>query len=123
MKSGCICPGYNLTYECTVVGRPSELTIWRGSALSNCETQEVTLVHNQFKTARTTCDNPSIVAMGRDTDNGRYTSQLTIMVTDYVIGKSVECAHDDNNITTTIGSLTITMTGKNYEALYTLNHH
>ena len=111
LKNGCTCHGYNLTYECTVVGRPSEITIWRGSALSNCQNNELSLLHRQFKTASTSCDNPSIVAMGRDTDNGSYTSQLTIMVTDDVIGKSVECAHYDNNITTTIGSLNITVTG------------
>ena len=58
--------------------------------------------------------------MGRDSDNRSYTSQLTIMVTDDVIGKSVECAHYDNNIATTIGSLNITVTGKlNIESLLT----
>ena len=107
-----------------MVGRPSDITIWRGSALSNCPHNELSLIHNpgHFKIARMSCDNPSIVAMGQDTGNGCYTSQLTIMVTDDVFGKSVECAHYDNNITTTIGSLTITIKGKNILHRLVTNH-
>ena len=45
------------------------------------------------------------------------------MITDDVIGKSIECAHDDNNnITTTIDSLTIAMKGKNIFHRLVTNH-
>ena len=82
--SGCMCPGCTLTYECTVVGRPTGITVWQGSALENCRNQEISLIHYQFGTSvHQTCNNGSIVAVGQEFDsvNGSYTSQLNITVT------------------------------------------
>ena len=90
-------------------------TFWQGSALDNCRNQEISLVHHQFGTlVRQTCNNGSIVAVGQEPDslNGSYTSQLNITVTCDMIGKTVECVHDDVQNITSVGSLNITVSGK-----------
>ena len=45
--TNCTCPGYTVTYECTVMGGVG--TVWRGSAV-NCENSanEMLLLHNCF---------------------------------------------------------------------------
>ena len=31
--TSCVCPGYQLMYECTIVGSAIQYTVWKGSAL------------------------------------------------------------------------------------------
>ena len=115
LVSGCMCPGCTLTYECMVVGRPRGITLWQGSAFDNCQGREISLLHHRFGTSvHQTCNNGSIVAVGREFDavNGFYTSQLNITVTCTMIGKTVECIHDDIQNITTVDSLNITIPGK-----------
>ena len=44
-RAHCDCPGDTLTFEFSVVGEPHGITIWRGTALSKCEDQEISLRH------------------------------------------------------------------------------
>ena len=99
-----------------MVGRPTGITLWRGSALDNCRGQEISLLHYQFTSVRKTCNNGSIVAKGQELDsvNGSYTSQLNITVTCDMIGKTVECIHDDIQNITTVDSFNITVPGKSW---------
>lgn len=106
------------TYKCTVAGTSYGITVWRGSALSDCDTQEISLLHRRFTDAHKTCNNGAIVARGisniagNGTDSEWYTSQLTVTVTPELIGKNVECAYDDVINVTTIGTLNISAPGK-----------
>ena len=106
------CSEYTFTYECTVVGRSSGMTVWRGSAF-DCIQEEIVLLHGQFTSengihAYGVCNNGSIVGEGHRTENGCYSSQLIVNLTPDIIGKTIECAHDDAGNVSVIGLLTIT---------------
>lgn len=106
-----------MVYECEVIGRPVGITVWRGSALDSCPGQEIGLPHFRFMTANVTvmCNNNSISAKGlsvsNETEIGCYVSQLTVNVTSEMIGKSIECFHDDVTNTMVIGSLRVIQPG------------
>ena len=101
---GCICPGYTLTYECTVMGGPGGATVWRGTVF-NCplSDHEVVLLHSRFESDTgtfRTCNNGAIVGQSlRVEDNSRYISQLNVTVSSDMIGESIECAHDHGGTT------------------------
>ena len=111
------CSEYTFTYECTVVGRPSGMTVWRGSAF-DCIQKEIVLLHSQFTSendgirAHGVCNNGSIVGEGRKIENGSYTSQLNVNATSDIIGKTIECVHDEAGNVSVVGLLTI-MAGEN----------
>ena len=110
LRSGCICPGYTLTYECTVIGELLGATIWEGSAFS-CLSDEITLLHRQFpESARGQCNSGSIVGRSLRIDNGSYyTSQLNVTVSSDMIGKSIVCFYDNQSgIKELVGNLNIT---------------
>ena len=106
--SGCTCPGYTLTYECTVMGGPGGATVWHGTSF-NCtmSDHEIVLLHSRFESNTGTlrmCSNGAIVGRSlRVENNGRYTSQLNVTVSSDMTGESIECAHD-HETTDTIGS-------------------
>ena len=110
-NSDCASPGLRycdtLTFECTVVGGLG--TVWRGSAF-DCENSnnEITLLHSRFVNGTIgTCNNDSIIGRSIGVENGTcFTSQLSIMISPDLIGKTIECLHDDYN-TTVVGSFTI----------------
>lgn len=120
-----------ITYECTVVGKSTGITIWNGSALSGCTRTEIELVHAEGRyMTEMSCksDTLAIVARGISVTSGNiteddtnsyinlYTSQLQITVIPELTGKSIECVYED--IDTTIvrsGPLTIPRPGmQNY---------
>ena len=103
------CCSNTLTLDCTVVGRPFDVTVWGGSAF-NCSLDEIPLRHDRFtsrKGAHGECNNGSIVGQSLGTQNGSYTSQLNVTVTPDIIGENIECAHFDG-VNTVIGTFTIT---------------
>ena len=99
MSSDCTCPGFNLNYECTVMGTDAGFTVWRGSAL-DCE---IILRHSRFSLvegAMGECNKRSIVGRSLGLKSGSfYISQLSVKVNPEVIGESIECIHDDTNVT------------------------
>ena len=105
--SGCVCPGDTLSYECTVTGMLSAVTIWSGSALNNCIFNEIVLLHNHFNTGtynRICSNNGAIVVRGLSVEGNIYTSQLNITVTPDIAEKTIECGSDN---------------GTHYKRLYT----
>ena len=90
----CKCPGDTLTFECSVVGESYGITIWRGTALDECEDQEISLRHDRFTEpmgARKSCNNNSIVGQSLGVENRCYSSQLNVTVTLDNVGKTIEC--------------------------------
>jgi hypothetical protein len=105
--SGNICPGDDLSFECTVYGGTG--TVWQLGNV-NCEDKgtqdEITLLHNYTKfTQIRTCNNGAIVVQGIDAVNSSYTSQLNITVTYDMVGKTIECSNSDS--ATSVGSYTV----------------
>lgn len=105
----CICPGQNFTYECSVVG--GRFTVWRGSVIeAGCE---ITLFHSQFDMpsgAFEICNNEAVIGRSIIRENECYTSQLTILVTTDLDGRTVECSVDDGRENTVINTTTLLLT-------------
>ena len=96
---------------------PVGLTIWRGTAF-NCLSGEIVLLHNQFTSdsdegvsTHDECNNGSIQGYSVRAENGCFISQLSVVMTSDLIGKSIECAHYDLYNTTTIGEVHLTHPG------------
>ena len=114
----CICPGYNLTFECSILG--NGITVWQGSAFDCASTShQILLSHSRFEGATGHCNNGAIVASSIDVlpaNNGTsdqcFISKLNVAVTDAMRNKTVECFHDQPNIhlSAVIGNTTLIFT-------------
>ena len=101
----------------TTESEPVGLTIWRGTAF-NCLSGEIALLLNQFTSdsdehvsTHGECNNGSIQGYSVRAENGCYTSQLSVVMTSDLIGKSIECTYDNLYNTTTIGKVHLTHPG------------
>ena len=121
LKTNCICPGYNQTLaECTVKGGPGDVTVWKGSAFDCTHSRnEIVLIHSLFGSdiesstvAAGECNNSSIQAQSMRVEGNYYTSQLNITVNADMIGKTVECVHDNTSTENLIGTLTVATEGE-----------
>ena len=92
------------------------MTIWKGSDFT-CPDQEneINLLHTGYTegTASASCGltggaHVEGIGLQNVTDN-QFTSQLTVPVSADLNGLSVECAHDDLQMTTTVDKATITV--------------
>ena len=109
--TSCVCPGHQLTYECTIVGPAIQYTVWKGSAL-DCNT-EVSLHHGQFIEsgyASATCNGGEAFAHIVNITDSCYTSQLIVNTSLSLNSKSIECAFDNGAIEETIESMIIRIT-------------
>lgn len=98
------CQGnYTLTYECEVMGFQSDLTLWSGSAFDCARrNNEIILQHSLYRESNIiharpngACNIGSIVAQILRVENDTYVSQLNITMSDSLIGKTIECLHDN----------------------------
>ena len=95
--SSCTCLGHELTFECTVDGDGA--TYWQGSALQECRTQNRVIIrHSQHHTRQNTTEEcgstGTVVGTPVSAVNMSYTSQLTITVSQYLNGSTIECVSD-----------------------------
>ena len=118
LRNDCSCPGYNLTFECTVIGGIGGSTAWKGEVFRNsCMVPRLLLRHREFVSgASVVCTNGNIVlhSLQVDTENSSYyyTSQLNITYSMSLIGSTIFCAHDNGTQDIPIGSKTITPNSK-----------
>ena len=110
VTSRCAFPEQNITLKlkCTVTS-PSggSSTVWRGSFF-NCpsENNKITFRHSRFVAGATeTCTDGSIVGQSLSSDNGRFTSQLSVRVSTGIIGQYLNCKHDDGSTILPVGSV------------------
>ena len=99
-------------------GGPGDITVWKGSAF-DCSSNEIALIHSLFGSdtqsqtiAAGECNNGSIRAHSVQVEDNCYTSQLNITVNADMIGKTIECAHDDQSTESVIGTLTVATEGE-----------
>ena len=110
----CICPGFNLTFECSILG--SGLTVWQGSAF-DCQIL-LSHVHSRFEDAIGHCNSGGIeassigvVPASNGTNDQCFISQLRVAVTDVMRNKTVECIHDQPGLQpAVIGNTTLIFT-------------
>ena len=103
----CVCQGYNLTYECTVIDGAA--TIWRGTAF-DCPMTNNELVILSMEFISRSCSNNALLLQTIRSENGSSTSQLTVQISDEINGTTVECAYDNGHIINTIDSAMILVT-------------
>ena len=101
-------------------GGPGDAMIWRGSAF-DCSTKnnEINLNFGRFSSAAGVCNNGSIQARSiMGVEYNLYTSQLNITVSSDMIGKTIECVHDNinNSTVSVVGTLTLATVGELYTA-------
>ena len=109
--STCTCLGYEVIYECTVSGGGA--TSWEGTALESCSQSTILLRHSEFNNSNygrnTTCGTSGhIYSCAVSSDNGVYTSQLILNVSNDTVGDSIECS--GLNDSEGVESLQITLT-------------
>ena len=90
----CNCIGDTLTFECTVMtGRG---TIWRGSAFNCASTgNEIILLNSSVGVQ--TCNSGIITGQVIKHQRNNYTSQLNVVFSSDLIGRSIECASDNGS--------------------------
>ena len=113
--SSCICPGYEAVFECVVTG--SGATIWSGTAFDNCTNinDRIILLHSRFNqrgyNINDTCgDGGQIIGHAVSAVNNSYISQLTINITQSLIGANIVCARQSNG-ESHVGKKQIQLTG------------
>ena len=114
----CVCPGDQLTYECSSFGGVA--TVWHGSAFSNCNGQdnnELILRHSRFNVLGTTssataaldCNGQTLVASSIGVINDTFTSQLTVNATIDTSNKTIQCDREEANGTRILVGMSIPM--------------
>ena len=111
----CTCLGYTQMFECTVFG--GGFTIWRGSAFSNCQRNEIQLRHSEYNiinpqlAATGVCNDGEIVAKSVGVSENCFTSRLNVSIGREIVNKTVECVHSNTQgIATQIGQKTLNLT-------------
>ena len=106
--SECLCPGDNVTFECSVTREGTYVTVFQGSAFDcNSARNEIILLHSRFnRTGGTnnTCNNGAIVGQSLRVEDDHYTSQLCVRVIHDLVGKTIECIYDNGTVSETVGS-------------------
>ena len=106
----CVCPGYEVIYECTVCGEGT--TLWRGSLL-DCPGDQINLRHSQFQSclANGECNNGAVIGRNMGFFNidctQCYTSQLRFLADDAYNNKTIFCYHFNGTSETIIGVDTV----------------
>ena len=108
----CVCPRtrHNLTFQCTAVGTGN--TIWRGSAFNCAESgHEIALQHSLFRYlegAIAQCGNITGYSLG--VENHFYTSQISVVFSSHLLGRTIECVYDNGEELVVIGNTTVSIT-------------
>ena len=109
VSNNCNHPCDFATYECTIVG--GGITVWMGDFFRCSSGKKVMeLQHRPTREGEftdRTCNNGSILGRIVRVENGVFTSQLNVTFTSDIVGRSIECAHDNGTIHR-IGSLNLT---------------
>lgn len=110
--SECVCSGYRVTFECSVMG--SGITVWQGSAF-NCSNSGggISLRHSQYahRAVYKECRNRNVSAHAIGiVENNIYVSELSLNVSMDMYNKTIECVHDNGTISKLIGTATVNIT-------------
>lgn len=125
VKSGCLCPGRNIVYECAVSDDTlNGLTVWKAPQTNTNCGSEITLPHNEMDfnlTHGNRC--ADLLARGVDVNGNCYYSQLTVNASTVfaenessLIEGNVTCLFDNGSeIVIDYIRLSIPSAGKLYE--------
>ena len=106
-SSSCTCEGHIQVYECRVTG--SGTIVWRGTAF-DCSSSSNEIVLFQSGSDTVICNNGAIRGRIIRAENNISVSQLTVSVSDEMIGINISCHHDNRGTQNLIGSSLLTLT-------------
>ena len=110
LLDGCICPNYNITFQCTTTG--GGITVWQGSAF-HCpqSSDEIALRHAQFLESVGVCNDGAICAHADSIlSPDCFISNLTVYITPALDGRTVRCEYDNGITVTLVRSFTLNIT-------------
>ena len=92
----CNCIGDTLTFEleCTVM--TGKGTIWRGSAF-DCDSSGNEIILLNSSVGDETCNSGNITGRVIERERNNYTSQLNVIYSTDLIGRTIECASDNGS--------------------------
>ena len=118
VKSGCLCQGRDIVYECAVFDHESSgLTVWKAPKTNPECNVDISLSHSEttgrFISKTNGC--PNVLAEGVKMVGNCYYSELTINVST-IVTEDVRCIFDNGKEEITVGHqrLYIPMAGKLY---------
>ena len=86
--------------ECTTTGAGA--TVWQGSVFDGCLNKKITLRHSEFTSGREIIENcggnQSIIGRTNSTENGSFISYLSVIISEELIDKTIECANQSGHI-------------------------
>ena len=86
--------------ECTITGAGA--TVWQGTVFDGCLNKKITLRHSAFTSGREIIEicggNQSIIGRANSTKNGSFISYLSVIISEELIGKTIECANEIGHI-------------------------
>ena len=117
--SNCICPGHEVTYQCTVCGGAA--TVWTGSLFQDCPGGNIVLRHMRFYHEDGSellggCNNGALTAKSIEviTTNSTscFVSQLSISanISTFIENSTIECVHNNGTSEIVIDMVSVTFT-------------
>ena len=86
--------------ECNITGGGA--TVWQGLNFDGCQNTKITLRHSRFTSGiivHESCGTRQpIVGRSVSGTDGSFISQFLVNISDYLIGKTIECANESGHI-------------------------
>ena len=120
LLSNCICPGHEVTYQCTVCGGGA--TVWTGSLFDwQCPNNIILLRHMRFYREDSSeslggCNNGTLTAKSIEviTTNSTscFVSQLSISasISTFIENSTIECVHNNGTSEIVVDMVSVTFT-------------
>ena len=109
VKSGCLCPGSSIVYQCAVNGSVEGLTVWQMSGCSG----EISLHHDNSFVNSSGMGCLNVHGTGISINNDCYISELTINnISARNIGENITCSLDVGSEILTVGHRTLSVPSK-----------
>ena len=99
-----------MIFVCKTIGIGA--TVFQGSALDCVDKDDsITLFHSRFNETGGdigTCNDGDIMGHSVRVKDNCYTSEINVTVSSSLIGKTIECSHDNGTAAEVIGSYSLT---------------
>ena len=108
VKTGCLCPGSSIVYQCAVNGSVGGLTVWE---ISGCNGDISLFNDDSFVNSSDRMGCPNVHGMGVSRNTDCYISELSINnINAMNIGENVTCSLDVGSVMTmTVGRRTLSI--------------
>ena len=106
------------TFKCQVTGGMGTSTVWTGTAFKCASTRNaIVFLYNRLDSVNKTCNDGGIVGKITEVHGNNYTSQVMIILSPFLIGKTVECRHDNGTVESLVEKYTIEAGGRKFSTI------